>query len=38
MMQLTDEEKSAMSISNLMTYAELLNAIKQELTKLESEE
>ena len=38
MMQLTDEEKVSMSISNLITYAELLNALKQELTKLESEE
>ena len=38
MMQLTDEEKVSMSISNLITYAELLNALKQELTRFESEE
>ena len=38
MIPLTNEEKVSMSISSLMTYAELLNNLKQEVKKVESEE
>lgn len=38
MIPLTNEEKVSMSISSLMTYAELLNNLKQEVKKMESEE
>ena len=38
MIPLTDEEKVSMSISSLVTYAELLNELKQEVKKIESEE
>lgn len=38
MVPLTDEERVSMSISALMTYAELLNALKQEVKKINSEE
>lgn len=38
MIPLTNEEKVSMSLSALMTYAELLNEIKQEVKKIKSEE
>ena len=38
MIPLTNEERVSMSISSLVTYAELLNEIKQEVKKIESEE
>jgi len=38
MIPLTNEEKVSMSLSALITYAELLNEIKQEVKKIKSEE
>ena len=38
MIPLTDEERLSMSISNLVSYAELLNILKQELENMESED
>ena len=38
MIPLTNEEKVSMSISALITYAELLKQLKQEVEKIESEE
>lgn len=38
MIPLTDQERVSMSISSLITYAELLNELKQEVKKIESEE
>lgn len=38
MIPLTNEEKVSMSLSALMTYAELLNELKQEVKKIKSEE
>lgn len=38
MIPLTYEERVSMSISSLVTYAELLNELKQEVKKILSEE
>jgi len=38
MIQFTDEERVSMSISTLITYAELLNIFKQEVEKIQSEQ
>ena len=38
MIPLTDDERVSMSISFLITYAELLNNLKQEVKQLKSEE
>lgn len=38
MIPLTNEEKVSMSISALITYAELLNKLKQEVKNIKSEE
>ena len=38
MIPLTTEEKTSMSISALMTYAEILNELKREVKKIKSEE
>jgi len=38
MIPLTDQERVSMSISSLITYSELLNELKQEVKKIESEE
>lgn len=38
MITLTTDEKVSMSISALVTYAEILNELKQEVKKIKSEE